>query len=220
MSRATVILFDNLTDATSAVAALQEIGILQDDIIVVSSGSGLNADSRGPEIDREPTRDMLGQPIADTTPTEGDGGETARRYEPGNEAVVGAAAGGAPDGLVGSLRKAGVSEEHAHVYTEGVRRGGTLVSVRADDDRHERAERVLQTYGGVDATTRGAEYRAGGWACPNSGTPQGGHAEPNDREETISDDPAPLSHTLHAPTLSDDPAPLSHLLHIPVLTKE
>ncbi len=37
---------------------------------------------------------------------------------------------------------------------------------------------------------------------------------------TGSDDPAPLSHALHAPTLSDDPAPLSHLLHIPVLSKD
>ncbi len=214
MSRVTVILFDNMTDATSAVAALQQIGIPQNDITVVSSASGPHADTRGPEMAREPTRDMTGHPIAGTKLTERDGGETARRNETGKETVV-----GAPDGLVGSLRKAGVSDEHAHVYTEGVRRGGTLVSVRADDDRYEHAERVLQTYSGVDAATRGAEYRAGGWAYPNSGKPQGGQAEPKDRE-TISDDPAPLSHTLHAQTLSDDPAPLSHLLHIPVLTKD
>ena len=46
-------------------------------------------------------------------------------------AVTGAAVGAATGGLIGSLTEAGVSEQDAHVYAEGVRRGGTLLSVRA-----------------------------------------------------------------------------------------
>ena len=36
---------------------------------------------------------------------------------------------GGAGGIVGALTNAGVSEEEADVYAEGVRRGGTLVSV-------------------------------------------------------------------------------------------
>src|SRR6202044_3420067 len=50
-------------------------------------------------------------------------------------AVAGAAVGGAAGGLVGSLTSSGVPERDAHVYAEGVRRGGTLVSARVDDAR-------------------------------------------------------------------------------------
>ena len=44
--------------------------------------------------------------------------------------AVGAAAGAATGGVVGALVEAGESKEHAHVYSEAVRRGGTLVTVR------------------------------------------------------------------------------------------
>src|ERR1700712_4446133 len=48
-------------------------------------------------------------------------------------AIGGAAIGGAAGGLVGALTHAGVPEEDAHVYAEGVRRGGTLVTAKVDD---------------------------------------------------------------------------------------
>ena len=79
-------------------------------------------------------------------------------------AAVGAAAGGAAGGLLGALKDAGHNDEDAHVYAEGVRRGGTLVSVRAANDTDRAtAERVLNGRGGVDAAARGASYREAGW---------------------------------------------------------
>ncbi|MES2033094.1 MAG: hypothetical protein V4466_02865 [Pseudomonadota bacterium] len=78
-------------------------------------------------------------------------------------AVVGAIAGGATGGLLGALKEAGHSDEEANVYAEGVRRGGALVSVRADDDDAVRIEGLLAGNRGVDAMTRGAAYRASGW---------------------------------------------------------
>ena len=82
-------------------------------------------------------------------------------------AVVGAAAGGATGGLLGALKHAGHTDEEAHVYAEGVRRGGTLVSVRtANDVDRARAEGILNG-AGVDAVTRGADYRANGWKAFN-----------------------------------------------------
>jgi hypothetical protein len=78
-------------------------------------------------------------------------------------AAAGAAAGGAAGGLLGALKEAGHSDEEAHVYSEGVRRGGTLVSVKADDDQAMRVEHILHEQRGVDAATRGQAYRTSGW---------------------------------------------------------
>ena len=44
--------------------------------------------------------------------------------------AAGAAAGGLTGGIIGALTQAGVSDEDAQVYAEGVRRGGTLVTAR------------------------------------------------------------------------------------------
>jgi hypothetical protein len=79
-------------------------------------------------------------------------------------AAVGAAAGGAAGGLLGALKDAGHSDEDANVYAEGVRRGGTLVSVKAGGDEAARVEQILNSQHGVDAMTRGQQYRATGWS--------------------------------------------------------
>jgi hypothetical protein len=77
--------------------------------------------------------------------------------------AVGAAAGAATGGIVGALVDAGVDREHADVYSESVRRGCTMVSVRARDEDAARIEAVLATYKPIDPVTRGAEYRKTGW---------------------------------------------------------
>ena len=60
--------------------------------------------------------------------------------------LTGAGAGAATGGLLGSLTGAGVKEDHAHVYSEGVRRGSTLVTVRADDARSAEAEAIMMRH--------------------------------------------------------------------------
>ncbi len=77
--------------------------------------------------------------------------------------AVGAAAGAAAGGLVGALVGAGVSNEDAHVYSESVRRGGTLVSARVPDSDAGRIQSILDRYKPIDPTVRGAEYRTQGW---------------------------------------------------------
>jgi len=58
--------------------------------------------------------------------------------------ATGAAAGGLTGGIIGALTQAGVSEEDAHVYAEGVRRGGTLVTARVDDRSAAQLEATLE----------------------------------------------------------------------------
>ena len=77
--------------------------------------------------------------------------------------VFGAAAGGVAGGLVGTLIDADVPEDHAHVYSEAVRRGGTLLSVRVEDSDESMARAILDRHTAIDPVRRGAEYREAGW---------------------------------------------------------
>jgi hypothetical protein len=77
--------------------------------------------------------------------------------------AVGAAAGAAAGGLVGALVDAGVSKDEAHVYSESVRRGGTLVSARVKDEDASRIQAILNRFKPIDPALRGAEYRKEGW---------------------------------------------------------
>ena len=77
--------------------------------------------------------------------------------------AVGAAAGAATGGLVGALVGAGVSHGEAEVYSESVRRGGTLVSVRVADGDASRIRAILDRFKPIDPAVRGTEYRKAGW---------------------------------------------------------
>ncbi len=76
--------------------------------------------------------------------------------------AAGAAAGGLTGGIVGALTQAGVSDEDAHVYAEGVRRGGTLVTARVDDASASKFETVLDRSALRVGDLR-SSYTKGGW---------------------------------------------------------
>jgi hypothetical protein len=77
-------------------------------------------------------------------------------------AGVGAAAGAAAGGLIGALTKAGVPEGEARVYEEGIRSGGTLVTVQAEDNDADRAAEILNRNGAQDIDARGGAAGAQG----------------------------------------------------------
>lgn len=81
----------------------------------------------------------------------------------GAGALVGAGAGAVGGGLLGALVGAGVPEQQAHYYAEGVRRGGTLVTVQTDDGLEPTVRDILHTHAAVDIDARGAEWRSNGW---------------------------------------------------------
>lgn len=79
-------------------------------------------------------------------------------------ALTGAGIGAVAGGLIGGLTKLGVPEEHAHYYAEGVRRGGILVTVAANDEREaEAAAAILRRHGAMDIDERAAEWKKQGW---------------------------------------------------------
>ena len=76
--------------------------------------------------------------------------------------ALGAVAGGATGGVVGALTQAGVSDEEAPLYAEGVRRGGTLVSARVPDADRTRYEAILNQ-SAVNLRDRSAAWQKAGW---------------------------------------------------------
>jgi hypothetical protein len=76
--------------------------------------------------------------------------------------ALGALAGGAAGSLIGALVESGVPEEDAHVYAEGLRRGGVLLTVRAPQGSATRIEEILNQYA-VDTRSRANDYRRAGW---------------------------------------------------------
>lgn len=78
-------------------------------------------------------------------------------------ALTGAGAGAVAGGLIGALTGEGVPEERASYYAEAVRRGGAIVTVRADDVRADRAAEIMMMNGGVDIDERAARWRDTGW---------------------------------------------------------
>lgn len=78
--------------------------------------------------------------------------------------AAGAVAGGAMGGLVSALAGSGETEENANVNAESVRRGDSLVTVRAPDDRVSEAAEILSRYPAVSSTARADEYRDVEWS--------------------------------------------------------
>ena len=171
-------LFDNYSDATSAVRELEALGIPHSDISIVANNvhgehggvehDGVNDDgdvSRGTS-----TGALLGGAggllaglgllaIPGLGPIVAAGWLAATAVGAG----IGAAGGAATGSIVGALKNAGHTDEEADVYSEGVRRGGTLVIAKVTDADIARAEAVLDRSNSVDAATRGAAYRKTGW---------------------------------------------------------
>ena len=71
--------------------------------------------------------------------------------------------------LIGGFTKVGMSEEHAHAYAEGLRRGGTIVAVNAPPSDAAEAVATMRDNGAVDIDERARQWRDGGW--PGTMTP-------------------------------------------------
>jgi hypothetical protein len=196
-------LFDNYSDAAHAVSELERAGIPADDISIVANNSeGWYRVEDGAAVRRDPdggrTIDRDHDGVDDRTEGAGAGagiGATVGGVAgllaglgllaiPGIGPVVAAgwlastaalaAAGGVTGGIIGALTQSGVSEEEAHAYAEGVRRGGTLVTARVPDGERSRFEAILGR-SAVNMQERTAYYQKIGWSRFN----------PNDRPYTV-----------------------------------
>lgn len=178
MSKTITRLFDNYSDATAAVRELEALGVPHSDISIVANnihGEHAGHDHDGVNDHGDVTRGtstgaVLGGAggllaglgllaIPGLGPIVAAGWLAATAVGAG----IGAAGGAATGSIVGALKSAGHTEEEAHVYSEGVRRGGTLVSAKVADADVVQSEAVLDRNQPVDTAARGTAYRNSGW---------------------------------------------------------
>ncbi|MCJ2059888.1 hypothetical protein MKL09_25570 [Methylobacterium sp. J-048] len=202
-------LYDRYEDASTAVGKLEAGGIPHGDISLVSNNEGdrhagrtatdgihVSADTKEKAKDGTGTGATLGTVVGGAAGLLAGLGLIAI---PGVGPVVaagwlvatltGAGIGAAAGGLGGALTGAGVSETDAHAYGEGVRRGGTLVTVRVDDARTTMVPMimdVLEEHGSVDLDQKTSAWRADGWEAPApaAGAPVAGATDGRTRVRT------------------------------------
>ncbi|MGB7339967.1 MAG: DUF2382 domain-containing protein [Phototrophicaceae bacterium] len=78
-------------------------------------------------------------------------------------AGIGAASGAITGGIAAGLIDLGVDEEAAQIYGETVRRGGVLVTAKADQDKADDVISILNKFNPIDIEQRAEHYRSEGW---------------------------------------------------------
>jgi hypothetical protein len=168
-------LYDDYEIAASRVRELERVGIPYDDISIVANNTG-NRTASGLEVENEavPGAEIGAGLGAIAGGSAGVLTGLGLLAIPGVGPVIaagwlaalfaGAAGGAAAGGLLGGLVGAGIRRDHAEVYTEGVRRGGTLVSVRTEEEHLGGIAAILDKQA-VDAAGRREEYTAAGWSA-------------------------------------------------------
>ena len=78
--------------------------------------------------------------------------------------LAGAGVGAVAGGMLGALVDEGVPEEEARYYTEGVRRGGTLVIAKVDDGASDEAAEIMNRNHAVNVKERSADWQSRGWS--------------------------------------------------------
>jgi hypothetical protein len=174
-------LYNNYGDARRAVRELEAAGVPHGDISIIASNAENWYDKN--KGDTYPDRDLDGKDDRAEAAGAGAGlgaaaGGTIGALTglglmaiPGVGPVVaagwlvstlaGAAAGAFTGSVLGALTQAGISDDDAHVYAEGLRRGGAVVSARVADKDATRLQGMDRS--AVRISDRAAAYRKTGW---------------------------------------------------------
>lgn len=192
-----VALYDQISDANAAVKELVEYGIPRDSISLMASDLAGNYSSYfSRSTSGETMAESIDSSIGGAATGAGVGaiigglgglliglgvlavpgvgpvlaaGPLATAISALTGAGVGAMAGGAAGGLLGALVDLGLPEETAGNYAEGVRRGGTLVTVRTEDHQAEDVRRIMNRYQVVNLDERVRSWRDQGWTGYKAG---------------------------------------------------
>ncbi len=181
MAKNVVGMFDTSADAQAALQDLRSSGFSQDQVSFVANNSSGEYDQYTTDSGGSAAAEGAGAGATTGTVVGGIGGLLAGLGAfaiPGIGPVVGlgvlgatllgAGIGAAAGGLLGALVGAGIPEEDANIYHEGVRRGGTLLMVHAEDNQVDRAVDILNRHNVVDIDERGSQYSSGEYSSTGS----------------------------------------------------
>lgn len=180
MAKQVVGLFSSMQDAQRAVEELRSNGFSNDEISIVArnvSGDTTRTDGSGTRAEEDAafgatsgtlmggTAGVLAGLGAFAIPGIGPVLGTGTLLTALGLGAAGAGLGAITGGLVGALVGAGIPDEDANIYAEGVRRGGALVTVRAQsDDMASMAADIMDRYNVQDIDRLGQTYRETGWS--------------------------------------------------------
>ena len=184
MNRTVIALYDHFSSANDAVKELGSHGFDLDDISLISSdSSGEYALELPPATESSTTVPAAGIGAGIGATLGGVGGllvglgaltipgigpvVAAGPLAAALAAVAGAGIGAVTGGLLAALIDLGIPEDSAQYFTEGVRRGGTLVSVRTTEERASEAMQIMNHHHPVDIHERASTWRQSGWAGVN-----------------------------------------------------
>lgn len=100
--------------------------------------------------------------------------------------LTGILAGAVTGGVVGALVKTGVPVDDAPYYAEGIRRGGTLVSIDTADT--SRAQDILHRFGSINIHERVDVWRQQGWKGFNADNGEGTGGQSAEMGTTVTTD--------------------------------
>ncbi|MGN6371017.1 MAG: YsnF/AvaK domain-containing protein [Phycisphaerae bacterium] len=180
-------MFDNLSDANAAVSDLTNLGIRRQDISVITHKKDATdrTTTTDADADHKETHAAEGAGTgAGVGAVVGAGAGILASLGllaipgigpllaagPIVTALAGAGVGAVSGGIVGGLIGLGIPEEDAAEYEEGVRRGGTVVTVRVDDAQAQQAADILDRHHAVNMQTRTQEWRKAGWTPKTAST--------------------------------------------------
>jgi hypothetical protein len=163
--------YTSRTTAERAAAELVAQGIPREAISVLTAGLRDDAPAIGPvheigadtEAGRDAVYGAIAGFVAGTILAVIPGIGPILAVGPITAAITGIGVGAAAGGILGMLRDEGVSEDEAEYYAEGIRRGGSLVSVRGQSENEAKVSKILEQSGAEDVKKLAAEWRATGW---------------------------------------------------------
>lgn len=171
MTRTVIGLFPDSNEAQAALHSLENAGFTRDHLSLVAydgSGEYSSAAKDESELGSNTTKGAAAGGIAGlllglaAVAIPGIGPVIAAG--PIAAALAGAGVGAASGGMLGALADMGVPGHEAKYYEEAIRRGGTLLIVRAEDEMAEQAQSILERHGALDIEDRAAGWRAEGWS--------------------------------------------------------
>lgn len=177
MAKTVVGLFDDYATAQRAAAALEQDGFTSSDVSMVAAeetrDKATSSTTFGTDVDGSHTAERAGVGAGVGATVGGLAGllvGIGALAIPGVGPIIaagpivavlaGAGIGAAAGGLIGALTTLGVPDEHAGYYAEGIKRGGTLLTVRAEDAKAQIAADTLTQYGAVDVERKAASWNS------------------------------------------------------------
>lgn len=155
MIKTAAALYQRFKEAEKVMQALIDAGFEQDEISLITNDEEVMSHFYG-NIEYEEVGESVSQAAKMGGTLGGVGTLLAIQFIPGMGAVAalgalvaafgGAAIGSVAGGIVGGLVNLNIPQEQAAHYVDGVRLGGTLITVQTDEARVEEAAGIMRAY--------------------------------------------------------------------------